>query len=304
MNCFKISLLSLCLVLLNTCIHGQELNCKVDISVNARTEVSTTQKEVLDQLKQTIYDMMNATKWTKETFEVEERINCNITIQIKEVQGVDRFIGSMQIQSSRPVFNSSYNTLLFNFLDENIDFTYARNTVLVYSPNTYKDNLSSILSFYAMYIIALDFDSFSLEGGTPYFNEAQQIVINAQTGGATGWKSSESAQRNRFWLVDNALHQLFKPLRLCAFQYHRKGLDKMYEDKDSARKVVYEALNELTKVVATRPNSVNVSNFAICKLQELKGMFADADQKDKTDIVVLLKKIDPANSTKYDDISL
>jgi hypothetical protein len=283
-------------------VNAQELNCKVDIVTNARAEVSTVQKEVLDQLKLTIFDMMNSTKWTKETYQVEERINCTFSIQIKEIIGVDRFTGSMQIQSTRPVYNSSYNSLLFNFLDENIDFTYARNTVLVYSPSTFKDNLSSILSFYAMYIIALDADSFALEGGTPYFTEAQQVVLNAQTGGSVGWKSSESAQRNRFWLVDNALQQLFKPLRVCSYNYHRKGLDNLNKNMVTSRKACYSALTLLEDVVKTRPNSVNISNFATCKLQELKGLYAEANAAEKDEVVILLKKIDPANATKYEDI--
>jgi Domain of unknown function (DUF4835) len=282
--------------------NAQELNCKVDIVTNARAEVSTAQKEVIEQLKLTIFDMMNSTKWTKESYQVEERINCTFSIQIKEITGIDRFSGSMQIQSTRPVYNSSYNTLLFNFLDENIDFTYARNTVLVYSPATFKDNLSSILSFYALYIIALDADSFALEGGTNYFTEAQQVVLNAQAGGAAGWKSSESAQRNRFWLVDNALQQLFKPLRVCSYNYHRKGLDNLNKNMSTSRKACYSAVLLLEDVVKTRPNSVNVSNFATCKLQELKGLYAEATEPEKEEIVQLLKKIDPANATKYEDI--
>jgi hypothetical protein len=283
-------------------VASQELNCQVSIVTDARLEVTSVEKEIFDQLKQTIYDMMNTTQWTKDKFKVEERINCNIQIQINSIPSVGTYSGSMQVQSSRPAFNSSYNTTVFNFQDDDIQFAYSRNSVLVYAPNQYRDNLTSILAFYAYFIIGMDYDSFSLKGGTPYFTEAQQIVSNAQSSNAAGWKSNESGKRNRFYLVDNVLHQLFEPLRECNFEYHRKGVDKLYEDKVAARKAMDDALNKLNKVVATRPNSVNLLDFVQAKLVEIKNLYADAEVKDKNDVVTLLKKIDPANSSKYQEI--
>jgi hypothetical protein len=148
----------------------------------------------------------------------------------------------------------------------------------------------------------MDYDSFSLKGGSPYFNEAQQIVSNAQSSNAPGWKSNEAGKRNRFYLVDNILHQLFEPLRECNYDYHRNGVDKLYDDKVVARKAMFDALNKLNKVVATRPNSINLLNFVQAKLVELNNLYADAEIKDKTDVVNLLKKLDPANASKYQEI--
>jgi hypothetical protein len=173
---------------------------------------------------------------------------------------------------------------------------------LVYAPNQYRDNLTSILAFYAYFILGIDYDSFSLKGGTPYFTEAQQIVSNAQSSNATGWKSNEQGKRNRFYLVDNILHQLFEPLRECNYEYHRIGIDHLYDDKVIARKSIYEALNKLTTVVATRPNSVNLLNFVQAKRDELRNLYSDADVKEKNDVIALLKKIDPANSSSYQEI--
>jgi hypothetical protein len=283
-------------------VIGQELNCQVSIITDARLEVTSVEKEIFDQLKQTIYDMMNTTQWTKDKFKVEERINCNIQLQINSIPSPGTYSGSMQIQSSRPAFNSSYNTTIFNFQDDDIQFSYSRNAVLVYAPNQYRDNLTSILAFYAYFIIGMDYDSFSMKGGTPYFNEAQQIVSNAQTSSAPGWKSNEAGKRNRFYLVDNILHQLFEPLRECIFEYHRKGVDKLYDDKLAARKAMYDALNKLTKVVATRPNSINLLSFVQAKREELKSLYSDAEVKDKNDVVSLLKKLDPANASRYQEI--
>ena len=281
---------------------AQELNCQVSIITDARLEVTSVEKEIFDQLKQTIYDMMNTTQWTKDKFKVEERINCNIQLQINSRPSPGTYEGSIQVQSTRPGYNSAYNTTLFNFQDDDIQFAYSRNSILIYAPNQYRDNLTSILAFYAYFIIGMDYDSFSLKGGTPYFNEAQQIVSNAQSSGAKGWKSNETGKRNRFYLVDNVLHQLFEPLRLCNYNYHRKGIDLLYDDKLKARQAIYSALSELNKVVATRPNSVNLLNFVQAKLVELKNLYADAEIKDKTEVVNLLKRLDPTNASKYQDI--
>jgi hypothetical protein len=281
---------------------AQELNCQVSIITDARLEVTSVEKEIFDQLKQTIYDMMNTTQWTKDKFKVDERINCNIQLQINSIPSPGTYEGSLQVQSTRPGYNSSYNTTLFNFQDDDIQFAFSRNSVLIYAPNQYRDNLTSILAFYAYFIIGMDYDSFSLKGGTTYFNEAQQIVSNAQSSGAKGWKSNETGKRNRFYLVDNVLHQLFEPLRLCNYNYHRKGIDLLYDDKLKARQAIYSALTELNKVVATRPNSVNLLNFVQAKLVELNNLYADAEIKDKTEVVNLLKRLDPTNASRYQDI--
>jgi hypothetical protein len=281
---------------------AQELNCQVSIITDARLEITSVEEEIFDQLKQTIYDLMNTTQWTKDKFKVEERINCNLQLQINSIPSPGTYSGSLQIQSSRPAFNSSYNSTVFNFQDDDVLFEYSRNAVLVYAPNQYRDNLTSILAFYAYFVIGMDYDSFSLKGGTSYFNEAQQIVSNAQASSAPGWKSNESGKRNRFYLVDNVLHQLFEPLRECNYYYHRDGVDKLYDDYAAGRKSIYDALNKLNKVVATRPNSVNLVNFVQSKQVELKNIYSDAELKDKNDVVNLLKRLDPVNSSKYQEI--
>lgn len=287
---------------MTTSLFGQELNCQVTILTDSRMEITSVEKEIFEQLKQTIYEMMNNTKWTKDKFKVEERINCQLQLQINSIPTPGTYEGSLQVQSSRPVFNGSYNTTLFNFQDDDISFSYARNSVLIYAPNQFRDNLTALLAFYAYYIIGMDYDSFSLKGGTSYFTEAQQIVSNAQASGGKGWKSNEQGKRNRYWLIDNMLQQLFEPLRECLYEYHRKGMDVLYEDKEGGRKNVYNALNKLSKVSATRPNSVNVLNFAQAKLLEIKNLYKDAPQLEKTEIVTVLKRIDPANSSKYEEI--
>ncbi|NBV09458.1 MAG: DUF4835 family protein [Flavobacteriia bacterium] len=281
---------------------SQELNCKVTIIKEASLEVNSTELEIFKELEQIITDMMNNTQWTKDPFKTEERINCNLQLQINKIPSPGTYGGAIQIQCTRPVFNSNYNTLLFNFRDEDLAFTFSRNTLVTYTPNQFRDNLSSILAFYAYFIIGMDYDSFSLKGGTKYFNECQQIVSNAQNSGAPGWKSSEQGKRNRFWLVDNILQQAFEPLRECSYSYHRKGMDVMFDDKVKAKKSLFEALSKLSPVVLVRPNSPNVVNYLLCKRDELKSILSDSELKEKTDFVSLLKKLDPSNSSKYQEI--
>lgn len=283
-------------------LFSQELNCQVTVVVDNQIPVTSVEKEVFDQLKQTVYELMNNTKWTNEKFKLEERINCNIQIQISSIPSSGTYSGSIQVQSTRPVFNSSYNSTLLNYQDENLTFAFSRNAILIYAPNQYRDELTSILAFYAYFIIGMDYDSFSLKGGTNYFNTAQQIVSLAQASGAPGWQSSDGKKRNRFFLVDNILHQLFEPLRVCNYEYHRKGADKLSEDPIAARKAMYNALGQLNRTVSTRPNSINLLNFVQAKTIEIKSVFVDADQTEKNEVVNLLKKIDPANSSKYQEI--
>ena len=281
---------------------SQELNCQVSVLTDARVEVNSTEQEIIKQMKQSVYDFMNDTKWTEDEFKTEERINCNIQIQIKTIPSTGNYTGFIQVQFNRPTFNSNYNSVLFNFQDDDVAFSFSRNAVLQYNENQYKDNLTSILSFYAYFILGMDYDSFSLKGGTPHFTKAQQIVTNAQVSGAAGWKANETGKRNRYWLVENILQPAFEPVRECNYMYHRKGIDMLYENKVAGKKAMYDALNKLTPVVQRNPNNLNTLNFLYSKIQEFKNVLSDSETKEKTDFVNLLKKLDSGNSSLYQEI--
>jgi hypothetical protein len=281
---------------------SQELNCQVSVLTDARVEVNSTEQEIIKQMKQSVYDFMNDTKWTEDEFKTEERINCNIQIQIKTIPSSGSYTGYIQVQFNRPAFNSNYNSVLFNFQDDDVAFSFSRNAVLQYNENQYKDNLTSILSFYAYFILGMDYDSFSLKGGTPYFTKAQQIVTNAQVSGAAGWKANETGKRNRYWLVENILQPAFEPVRECNYMYHRKGIDMLYETKGAGKKAMYDALNKLTPVVQRNPTNLNTLNFLYSTIQEFKNVLSDSETKEKTDFVNLLKKLDSGNSSLYQEI--
>ncbi|PKR81564.1 DUF4835 domain-containing protein [Brumimicrobium salinarum] len=281
---------------------AQELNCQVNVQINPTLQVSTTDKEIFQELEQSIFEIMNNTSWTKDEFEVEERINCVFQLSITEVLGSGNYQATVQVQATRPVFNTSYNTTLFNYLDEDVHFNFRRGAKIIYSENQFTDNLSSIMAFYAFYILGLDGDSFANQGGSPYLKKAQEITMMAQSSMMPGWKADEKGRKNRYWLVENSLQELFSPLRECFYDYHRKGLDRMYDNQELARTEVHNALKKLMNVNRSRPGSVNVLNFLTAKRQEVIGIFKDAERKQQTEVVNLLKRIDPTNASKYQEI--
>jgi len=296
------SILFIVTLLFTTYLSAQELNCQVNVQSNPALDISTTEKEILSELEQAVFEIMNNTSWTKDEFAVEERINCVFQISITEVLGNGSFKASVQVQATRPVYNTTYNTTLLNFLDEDVQFTFRRGAKIVYSDNQFTDNLSSVMAFYAYYIIGLDGDSFAMKGGDLYLKKAQDIVLLAQSSMIPGWRADERGRRNRYWLIENTMQELFNPLRECFYDYHRKGLDNMYSDQNLARTEIQSALQKLLAVNSSRPGSVTVLNFLNAKRQELSGIYKDADRKQQVDVVNMLKRLDPTNASKYQEI--
>jgi len=281
--------------------QAQELNCQVSVINTPKLQLSATDLEVLKDMENNIYEFMNTTRWTKDIFEIEERINCSILITITQKDN-DNLTGKIQVQSTRPVFNSSYNTTVLNTIDGDFNVTYLRNTTLLFSIEQYRNNLTSILGFYAYMILGYDYDSFSFEGGDQYFEYAQTISNLAKNSGDVGWAASSGNRRNRYWLVDNALQSLFKPLRKAYYMYHREGLDLMYNKPAEARKKILEALKQVDKVQRARPGNFNIQVFMNAKSDELINVFSQAEMTEKNAAVNILKRLDPSGSSKYQDI--
>jgi len=277
---------------------AQELNCQVQV---LSSQIAGTDKRVFESMRTAIFEFMNTRKWTNETFKIEERIDCSILINITEKIGTDEFRGTLQIQARRPVYKTSYNTALLNFNDNDITFKYLESQPLEFVENTYTSNLTSILGFYAYYLIGLDYDSFSLNGGTPYLQKALAVVNNSQGSGYQGWKAFDS-NKNRYWLVNNMLDATFVSLRECMYNYHRKGLDVMAENKESGRAVILESLQELKKVHQVKPLSFSLQVFFIAKADEIVNVFCGGFSDEKARVVTMLNEIDPTNSNKYTKI--
>ncbi len=299
----KIKLLLFFVVLQSVIGFGQELNCQVNIIPAPALSLGPVEKEIFTELQNSIYDFMNTTKWTNDIFEIEERINCNLQITVTDLPTTTTFKGKIQVQSTRPVYNTSYNTTVFNHIDSDFTINFLQNSAILPMSNyQYRDNLSALLSFYAYMILGYDYDSFSLKAGDQYFNAAQQIANNAKNSGDEGWSASASKKRNRFWMVDNVLQPLFSPLRDAYYEYHRSGLDIFYTDMAKGRQIILTALQNLDKIQRARPGSLNLQMFLTGKSNELVNIFSQSETKEKNEAVSILKKLDPSNSSIYQEI--
>ncbi len=279
--------------------EAQDLNCKVQIITQ---QLATTDKSIFIEMEKSIYEFINNTKWTTDIIQINERIECNLIINVKEQLGIDEFKATAQIQSSRPIYNTSYNSTLFNYMDEDWTFKYIINQPLEFNENDARSNLTSLIAYYVYIMVGLDYDSYSLFGGTTYFQKARQIVNNAQTQPGKGWKAFDGT-RNRFILVDNLLDNNFKPLRETNYKYHRLGMDIMSQNVDNGREEIKELLPKLLKLARERPNSMILNIFFSAKSDEFVNIFSRAVQSEKQAIIQTLSDIDPGNSNKYQQIS-
>lgn len=289
-------LLVLGLLLPQQRLSAQELRCMVQVVAPG---IQGTNREVFETLQTSIMEFMNSQSWTEHVYQNEERIECSIMINIREQIGSDEFKGTLQIQARRPVFNSSYSSPLINFQDQNLHFRYVEFEPLVYNANNMESNLVAILAYYAYVILGYDYDSFSSSGGTPYFRQAQNIVNMSQNARESGWKSFEST-RNRYWLVENLLNEHHNPLRNCAYQYHRRGLDLMADKPEEGRAAMISALELLQRVYRQSPNSFALSFFFDAKAEEIQNVFSASPSMEKARVVNVLKEVNPANADKYE----
>lgn len=280
-------------------LSAQELNCSV--KVNAQ-QVQGTDRRVFKTLENAIYEFMNNTRWTNDVFKTEERIECSLFINVTDRPSVDEFKATIQVQSRRPIFNTSYNSTILNYFDNDFQFKYIEYQPIEFSISTFTSNLSSVLAYYAYLIIALDYDTYALEGGTKYYQMAQQIVNNAQNTSEPGWKAFES-NKNRYWYVENILSKTFNPLRQCLYRYHRKGLDMMLVNQEEARKEILEALKLLRSIHAIKPASFNVQLFFNSKADEIVNIFSVAYSDVKSQVISLMTEIDPGNLAKYQKLN-
>lgn len=301
-RCYGMNRILVLLGLLLVCgkAYSQELNCRVQVL--SPTEV-VADKRIFTTLETTIREFMNNTRWTTDQFERDERIECNLTFTIRKFEAPDNFSGNLQIQVRRPAFNTNYGSLLMNMMDDDIQFKYLEYQPIEFSESAYISGLSSLLGFYAYAILAMDYDSFAPEGGTPYWLKAQQVVNNAQQDAAKGWKGSDIPPRNRYWLVENYLNPVFKPLREANYQYHRMGIDQMYGKMEQGRAAIIDALKKVQKVNRDRPSSYNVQLFFNAKVDELVNVFKESPAAEKAQVVQLLGEIDPTNANKYRKIT-
>jgi hypothetical protein len=265
-------------------------------------QIAGSDKSAFEALKTAIFEFMNNRKWTNESFKLEERIDCSILINLTDRLGTDEYKGTFQVQSRRPIYKTSYNSVLLNYNDQDFQFKYTENQPLEFNDNQFNGNLTAVLGYYAYLIIGLDYDSYALNGGATYLQRALAISNTAQDAAEPGWKAFES-NKNRYWLINNMLDASFIPLRECYYNYHRKGLDIMVDNKESGRLAITESIENLKKIHGIKPLSFNMQVFFNAKSDEIINIFSGAFTDEKAKIVNTLNEIDPTNANKYAKIT-
>ncbi len=279
-------------------LAAQELSCNVIVNGE---RVQTQERQVFDKLQQAISDFINNTKWTKDKFREEEKIKCNMLVTLKKDTDVAAgvFAADVQIQYSRPVFGTDYESPILNYLDAKWAFKYNASDPLIFQENTFTSELTSLLAYYAYIIIGLDYDTFAQNGGSPYYERALNILQNtAQQSGGSGW-GAFSDTRDRYWLIENLISPQFTPFREALYDYHRLGMDNFGNAQEPSRQAILEALKKIETVVAVKPMSVTVNTFFNAKSGELAEVFSRGDMGVRLNAVELLSKIDPTNASKY-----
>lgn len=285
----------LCTVLMFLQSKAQELNCRVTIG---HDKVNVTNKQIFGTLERALNEFMNGNRWSNQMFRQTEKIECAMFINVTAMND-NNFVATLQIQASRPVYNSNYTTPIFNYLDKDFQFSYIEFESLYYNPNSFDSNLVSVLAYYANIILGLDADSFVLNGGTPYFEAAQSIVSLAQSVGYKGWNQSDGGNQNRFVLAQDLLAATFTPFRKAMYQYHLQGIDLMVDNTQQAKEGIKTAIMTLSEINNTRPNSFLTRIFFEAKADEIVSIYSAGTQVETTSLVDKLNKISPMNSSKW-----
>ena len=284
-------------------LDAQELNCNVQVSAQM---IQSSNRVIFENMQRDLYEFMNNTVWTNNVFSYSERVDCNILINLTEQISGDEFRGTIQVQLSRPVFNTTYNSTVLNFVDNNFNFRYVEFQTLEFDPSTHRNNLISVLAYYTYMLLGFDYDSFSPLGGTEYFQMAEKIVTNAQNAPEPGWKPFDgSRNRNRYWLVKNVLNKEYEKVRLFNYEYYLRGLDLMEARVGEARVNIAESLKHLQEVFRNRPDPYLYFLQIIldAKSDELVNIFSSGYPEEKSRVLLIMNEIDPANKTKYEKIN-
>jgi len=290
------NILSLFLVLIFSSAQAQELNCTVTVNAQKLTNVN---QSVFKTLETALNEFVNRTQWTSQTFKQNEKINCSMYITISS-NNSDQFVATIQVQSSRPIHNSSYASPILNFNDKDFTFKYAEFESLNYNPTAFESNLVSVISFYSYVILGMDADSFVAESGNTYFETAQNISNVAQQSGYKGWTQADGNQ-SRYFLINDLLSPTFREVRQTMYDYHN-GLDLMNQDLKASKEKIKKSLLNLSKLNATRPNAFLTRVFFDAKSDEIVSIFSGGPTISITDLVDNLNRISPLNSSKWSSI--
>jgi hypothetical protein len=301
---FKNALLNSTLILLFVLVsilpgRAQELNCTVTVNSD---QVFQTNQQVFRTLERSLTEFINKTRWTDKVFQENERVNCRIFITVTNFES-NRFQANIQLQSSRPVYNASYETQVFNYKDNQFNFEYIEFQPLVFNENVFDSNLVGVISYYVYMMLGLDADTFQLEGGTEYYKKAQGIVTQAQGSNFAGWGQTASDNRTRFQLVDNLLSNTFREYRIALYNYHRKGLDIMADNNSTGKQIIAGSLRLFETLNQRRPNAFLIQTFFDAKSEEIQNIFSDGPKVDIVQLKETLNQVAPFYASTWSQIT-
>lgn len=280
-------------------LFSQDFQCQV--SINAQ-KIAGTNYERYNALQQELYKFIHERKWCQYNLKMNERFECAIVITLESQSG-DYLNAKVMIQLQRTIYKTNYKSPLLSFQDDKVQFTYVDGQPLEFIENTNSNQLTSIVAFYLNFFLGMQFDSFSMNGGAPYFEKAQNIVNLCQNGVEPGWKPFESGQSNRYWLMENLTNTAYSKFHEFLYQYHRLGLDVMSESPDAGRSVILESLRLLQQVNSQRSGLYLMQIIVQSKAQEIIEIFKEGTVSEKTQVIAIMKQLDPANSSRYDVIN-
>lgn len=277
--------------------YSQELNCTVKVNYD---QITAANVQIFKTLERSLGEFVNNTKWTTRNFANKERIDCSMFITIQSYES-NEFTCTLQIQSSRPVYNSTYGSPVFNFNDKDFNFRYLEFENFVYNPNSYDSNLIAVVAFYANIIIGLDADTFSSQGGTKFLEGAANIANLAQSSGTPGWTQTEKKQ-NRYYLINDLLSNTFTPYREALYEYHFLGMDKMADKPKEAKENIVKAIQTVSKIHSVRPNAFITRIFFDAKADEIVSVFSGGPNVNIAELSETLNRVSPLNSAKWNAI--
>ncbi|MBA4852207.1 DUF4835 family protein [Emticicia sp. BO119] len=279
--------------------HAQELDCKVTIISDQINAQQAAEKQVFVDMQLAIRDFMNNKRWTNDIYSQEERIKCNLIITFTKSPKQNIFQGNAQFQVIRPVYNTTYETLLLQYVDRNFNISFLpEDRQMNFNEQTFTNNLTSILGFYSLIALTLDYDSFSKAGGSQYLTRAYNVANMAFSAGQAGWEQTGDV-RNRYWLIENLQNQQLMPFREGFYTYHRLALDNFTNDPGNGRRQILEFMNSIKTLQQSRTNSVLMNSFLDAKGQELVNVFSEATKDEKQKAFQVLSSIDPSKTELY-----
>ena len=280
-------------------VQAQQLNCSVQINSD---KVATTNNQIFKNLKTSVSDFVNKTDWTGEEYKQNEKIECSMVIIVNSYES-NQFSATIQVQSTRPIYNSTYSSPVFNFNDKDFSFRYVEFENLQFNPSNFDSNLVSVLAYYSYMILGFDADTYSLMGGNKNYDVAQQILTVAQQSGYKGWSQNDGNQ-NRYFLTTDILGGTYDAYREALYQYHREGLDAMSSDVKASKNKIIASINTLSKLYSVRPNAFLTRVFFDAKVDELVSILSGGPKVSLSETIDTLNKLSPLNTSKWAAIKL